>query len=166
MRKLDLPSLKRSAAAYLGRYASSSANLRQVLLRRVRNWARLHPDTDISEKLPLVDEAVAFCVSAGLVDDASFAAGRTATLRQRGWPARRIRMALGIKGVPASLIDEALENDAGDDDAAALRFAARKRLGPWRGANREEKRHKDIATMARAGFSLSLARRTIDGEAD
>lgn len=109
---------------------------------------------------------MAACIAAGLVDDAAFAAGRTATLRRRGWPERRIRMALGQKGVAAPLVDAAIAADDGDDESAALRFAARRRLGPWRGANRAEKRDKDIAAMMRAGFSLTLARQAIDAPPD
>ena len=40
-RKPDVDSLKRSALAYLERYAASRAMLREVLIRRVRRWARL-----------------------------------------------------------------------------------------------------------------------------
>jgi regulatory protein len=130
----------------------------------VRTWARAHPEEDIDARLPLVDEAVAACIAAGLVDDAAFAAGRTATLRRRGWPERRIRMALRQKGVATPLVDAAIAADDGDDASAAHRFAARRRLGPWRGGNRAEKRDKDIAAMMRAGFSLTLARQAIDSE--
>ena len=45
----------------------------------------------------------------------------------------------------------------------AARIAARrKRLGPWSRGDRAAQRQKDIAALARAGFSLAIARAVID----
>lgn len=165
MRRPDLDSLKRSALAYLARYAASRSMLRDVLGRRVRRWARATgAEADAVEAaMRAADEAVDAAARAGLVDDARFAAGRTATLARRGWPERRIKAALGQKGVDGETARMALAEAALDDATAARRFAARRRLGPWRSAEaRAERREKDIAAMMRAGFSLSHARAAID----
>lgn len=183
-RKPTPESLKRSAVAYLERYAASRAMLRAVLMRRVARWARLtgagaraeagaeaeaEAETGaeaIAALSDAVDDAVAAAARAGLVDDARFAAGRTATLARRGWPARRIRAALGQKGLDGDTVSAALEAAEIDDAAAARRFAQRRRLGPWRtGDDRAERREKDIAALMRAGFSLALAREAVDGAA-
>jgi regulatory protein len=161
MRKIDLPTLKKSAAAYLGRYATSSANLERVLQRRIQRWCRLNGG-DSTAFSDLVTETVAFCVTHGLVDDAAFAEVRTATLRNRGWPSRRIRAGLAQKGLARDVIETALEQDEIGDEAAAMRFAQRRRLGPWRLTGRADKRERDIAAMMRAGFGMDLARATID----
>lgn len=51
-----------------------------------------------------------------------------------------------------------------DAELAAARVAARrKRLGPWSRGDRAAQRQKHIATLARAGFSLTIARAVIDG---
>lgn len=167
-RKPTEDSLKRSAIAYLERYAASQAMLRAVLGRRVARWARLtaaEPEA-VAEAMAAADAAVAAAARAGLVDDARFAAGRTATLKRRGWPARRIRMAITQKGIDGATASAAMEAAELDDEAAARRFAERRRLGPWRMRDRAEKREKDIAALMRAGFSLSHARAAVDGEAD
>lgn len=164
-----LESLKRSAVAYLERYAASQAMLRAVLKRRVQRWARLTGAEAgaVAAKMGLADEAVAVAARAGLVDDARFAGARTATLVRKGWPARRIGAALAQKGVSRETAAAALEAAALDDGAAARRFAERRRLGPWRisAEKRAEKREKDIAALMRTGFSLSHARAAIDGSA-
>lgn len=165
MRRPDIDSLKRSALAYLARYAASRAMLREVLGRRVRRWARATgaAEDGVAAALHAADEAVEAAARAGLVDDARFAAGRTATLVRRGWPERRIRAALGQKGIDGETARTALAEAELDDSAAAWRFAARRRLGPWRSAGaRAERREKDIAAMMRAGFSLTHARAAID----
>ncbi len=178
-RKPTPESLKRSAVAYLERYAASRAMLRAVLMRRVARWARLtgagaraeagaeaEAETGaeaIAALSDAVDDAVAAAARAGLVDDARFAAGRTATLARRGWPARRIRAALGQKGLDGDTVSAALGAAEIDDEAAARRFAQRRRLGPWRTDDtRAERRDKDIAALMRAGFSLALARSAVD----
>lgn len=164
MRRPDIDSLKRSALAYLTRYAASEMMLRDVLTRRVRNWARrTGADADaIAAAQPAIVEAVAASLRAGLLDDARFAAGRTATLKRRGWPERRIRAAIAQKGVDGETAAIAIEAAGLDDAAAARRFAERRRLGPWRLRDRAERREKDIAALVRAGFSLRHARAAID----
>lgn len=158
---VDLAYLKRAAAAYLARYAASAAQLERVLERRVAKRCRIS-GADPAVHAETVKAAVAFCVGAGLVDDAAFAAGRTATLAQRGWPERRIRAALAQKGVARETAEAALAGAEIDDAAAARRFAERRRLGPFRPPGvRAEKRDKDIAAMMRAGFGFELARATI-----
>lgn len=163
MRKLDPPTLKRAAIAYLGRYAASASHLRSVLARKAVRWRRLHRG-DAEGDGAMIEAAVAALAEAGLVDDAAYAATKTASLAHRGWPARRIAQGLAAKGVGRETIAAALSE--ADDAAAAQRFARKRRLGPWRGeGERAARREKDIAAMLRAGFSHALARQTIDGGA-
>lgn len=158
------PDLTRAAYNHLARYAASSGHLRTILTRRLKNWAR-REQADASAHLPLVDNAIDACRRAGLLDDGAYAASRAALLAQRGWPARRIAASLAAKGVARPEVEAALAARPDDaDDAAASRYAARRRFGPWRLRDRTERRQRDIAAMVRAGFSPSLARRVIDGE--
>lgn len=158
------PDLKAAAAAYLTRYASSSANLKRVLSRRVHRWTRLTGKDAPEDATARIAEAVAAAERVGLLNDAAFAAARTKSLRQRGWGARRIRAGLSAKGVARPEIDAALGDVSEEDElAAAQRYAERRRLGPWRDAAlRAEKRQKDIAALVRAGFAIGLARKVIE----
>ena len=56
--------------------------------------------------------------------------------------------------------------EAADPDlAAALAFARRRRLGPFRPqGERAARRLKDLAALARQGFAADLARRIVDAE--
>lgn len=161
--------LERAALHYLERYASSVEGLRRVLMRRVDKAAR-EDRCDRAEAAPWVDEVVARYAASGIVDDRSFAEGKAASLRRRGESARRITMKLREKGVDGDLIDTVLEEQDGDkgdaaEIAAACRFARRRRLGPMRAPEeREERRDRDMAALARAGFSLDIARRVLDLE--
>lgn len=160
--------LEKSALAYLERYASSAAHLRRVLMRRVDRSARAH-GTDRAEGAAHVDALIARYRSAGLLDDARFAEGRIVSLRRQGASARKIKAALKVKGVADAVIDGALGDHAAragragaaDDLAAALALARRRRLGPYRMADRAENRERDLAALGRAGFSYETARRVV-----
>jgi regulatory protein len=71
------------------------------------------------------------------------------------------------KGVAPDDIDGALaalaETAGNTDFTAAVNLARRRRLGPYRPlAARAEMREKDLAALARAGFSYDIARRVVD----
>jgi regulatory protein len=157
--------LENAALHYLERFSSSSANLRRVLLRKVARSARVH-GTDPAEGAGLVEAIIARYLQSGLLDDAAYAAQKAASLRRRGTSLYGLRGKLAVKGVDAELIGATLERlDAegrSGDLAAACALVRRRRLGPYRpqGAQAEHRR-KDLAALARAGFSLDIARRVL-----
>jgi regulatory protein len=143
------------ALHYLGRYASSAENLRQVLMRRVRR----HFSDSVPRISPLIDALVARYRESGLLDDAQYAAGRVQSLHRRGSSLNAIRARLAAKGIAASHIAGAiseLRSDAVDADlAAACAFARRRRLGPYRRAAADYAR--ELGAFARAGFNRRVA---------
>ncbi|GEP00114.1 RecX family transcriptional regulator [Methylobacterium haplocladii] len=161
--------LERVALFYLDRYSATQEMLRRVLARRVAKRARAR-DEDPGSHAELIAEIVTRAVRAGLVDDARFTAARLATLRRRGASTRGAGAALAAKGVDRALVEAALaaEQDATEDESviesdAARAYARRRRLGPHRrGETRAAYRERDLAAMARAGFSYPVAKAVID----
>jgi regulatory protein len=164
-RKVTPAYLQRAAMAYLERYAASAEQLRRVLTRKVANRCRLRGE-DPAEFRDAIDEVVAKSLRVGLVDDARYAQGRVASLRRRGGSSRAIQAKLSIKGVDRETIAAAIEAHDGDDEEAAVAFARRRRLGPYRPGERLPYRDKDLAAMARAGFGFGLAKRIVDSPGD
>ncbi len=162
-RKVTPAYLQRAAMAYLERYSSSAENLRRVLRRKVDKRCRLRGE-DPAEFHEAIDEVVAKSLRIGLIDDTRFAEARVATLRRRGGSARAIQAKLSAKGLDRTTIQAALEGEEGDEESAALAFARRRRLGPFRPGEREPYRDKDMAALARAGFRFDIARRIVDSE--
>ncbi len=167
-RKVTAKSLDNAALHYLQRFATSAENLRRVLMRRVERSARAH-ETDRDEGAAHVDALVERFVSAGLVDDRVYAEGRALSLHRRGTAARVIRGRLRQKGVGDDDIEAALatvaEENPDGDLAAAVNLARRRRLGPYRSTGPEpDRRQRDLAALARAGFSYDIARRVLDGD--
>src|SRR5699024_3439409 len=87
-----------------------------------------------------------------------------------GASAAGVRAKLAAKGINRDLADQALEvaaeEEGGDAElTAAIVFARRRRLGPWRLPDqRADRRLRDLAALGRQGFSGTLARKVIDAE--
>jgi len=156
--------LERAALTYLSRYATSVANLRQVLWRRVKRSAKAH-DTDCEQAAAWIEALLERLTGLGYLDDRGFAQSQLRRLRRRGSSRASIRAKLMAKGIGAALIDELLREQEEDAElGAAWAYARRRRLGPYRAqeARRAAFRDKDLAAMARAGFGRDVAERVID----
>ncbi len=158
--------LRNSALHYLERYATSSAHLRRLLTVKVARSAAAH-GTDAAAGAADVEALIGRLEHMGLLDDDQFARAKARTLHQRGNSARAIHAALREKGIDADLIEAALgslrEETAQPELAAALVYARKRRLGPYRTEEtRADTRDRDLAALGRRGFSYDLARRVID----
>ncbi len=158
--------LRNSALYYLERYASSSGHLRRLLLAKVARSARAH-GSDAEKGAAAVAALIAELLGAGLLDDARYAGERARILHRRGASARAIRAGLMAQEIAADDIERALaglrEEAAEPELAAALAYARKRRLGPYRDpATRAERREKDLAALGRKGFGYDMARRVIE----
>ena len=162
----DEAALHAAALSYLARYSATQANLLRVLGRSISRWANAANAPAAATEAPLAAAraVVARLVAAGAVDDAGFAAGRARTLRRAGRSSRAIAAHLQAKGVPAALA--ALPDDPAAELAAALLYAARRRMGPFRPEPDAAARPRDLARMARAGFPAATAYAALDLPAD
>lgn len=160
--------LEQAALAYLQRFATSSENLRQVLLRRIRRTAELHGDEAVPSAGD-VDALVGRYMRSGLLDDALYARTRAVALSRAGHGRRSIALKLRAKGLSDGDIQgalAALEQETGDTSAdllAALRHARRRRLGPFGGGDPARDR-RDMAALARRGFSADIVMLIIGAE--
>jgi regulatory protein len=159
--------LEKSALFYLERYAASSGQLRRVLLRRIKRAQMLGVESvQLETARGHVEALIARFLSSGILDDRRFAESQAQSLQRRGNSRRRIRQRLAAKGVDRDSVDDALGTIEPEGEtselAAACVLARRRRLGPYRAAKiRSEFRQKDLATLARAGFSLEVARQVL-----
>ena len=148
--------LEQAALAYAARYATTRARLRAYLLRKLRErgWGEAGE--------PPVDHLVERMAALGYVDDGAFASARAAVLGRRGYGERHVAAALRAAGIDEE--DSAGARAAAREGAwdAALRFAQRRRIGPFAAVEPDRAgREKALAAMLRAGHSPALAKRLI-----
>jgi regulatory protein len=145
--------LQELALRYVGKYATTRAKLRTYLSRKLRErgW-------DGEKEADLEALANRFA-ELGYIDDAAYALGQSRSLSARGYGARRVADRLRAAGVKE---EDGAEAKAHADQvavAAALRFAEKRRLGPFATLSPDRAlREKWIVSMVRAGHNFSLAR--------
>jgi regulatory protein len=157
---LDGEGLERLALFYAGRYAVTRAKLRSYLARKLRErgWGgegEAQPDQ-------IIERLVARFVELGYVDDRAFADARAEALGRRGYGERRVGQALRAAGIEEE--DQVTARAHAGEHAweAALRFAERRRIGPFAAVLPDRPgREKALAAMLRAGHPLGIARRLV-----
>lgn len=143
--------------AYVGRFATTRAKLAQFLVRKLREkgWEASRP--------PDIEGLVERLAQLGYVDDAAFALSKARALGQRGYGERRVDQALRQAGVDEEAGAPAKALATQGATAAAIRYAQRRRLGPFAPeAGDRKQRDRALSAMIRAGHDFDLARRIIE----
>jgi regulatory protein len=154
---LDGEGLERLALFYAGRYATTRSKLKSYLNRKLkeRGWQ--------GEGQPPVERLVQRFTELGYIDDRAFATARASSLQRRGYGERRLDQALYAAGIDAEdAADAKAQAQAGAWDAA-IRFAERKRFGPFAAQEPDRAgRQKALGAMLRAGHPMDLARKLVN----
>jgi len=168
------------ATWYLERFAASRARLEKLMRGKIRLSIEEY-GTDPQEAEEWMKSVLNTCENAGFINDTAYAKGRARSLLRKGKAMRVIAADLNARGIASHMIDDtitdlrqeadqaAYEDIRGTDPnlAAAAAYARRRRLGPFRRPDqRDEKRDKDLAALARQGFGYDTATRIIDGDLD
>ena len=137
----------------MGRFATTRAKLRSYLNRKLRErgWDdEREPDTGaIAERM----------AANGYIDDSAYALSKAQSLSASGYGTRRLVQKLHAAGVASD--DSAPARELSDAQAvvAAIRFAQRRRLGPFANeAADPHDREKALAAMIRAGHGFALSK--------
>ncbi|HUG44962.1 MAG TPA: RecX family transcriptional regulator [Sphingomicrobium sp.] len=149
---LDAARLGELALAYVGRFATTRAKLSVYLERKIRErgWAGQAP--------PDVEAIAQRLASLGYIDDAAFALSRARSLTERGYGSKRVRHSLRAAGVGDEDSEPARELAQAGAVESALRFARRRRIGPFgSGTLDRAARQRALAAMVRAGHGFGLA---------
>lgn len=166
-RKLSQGYLERAAFHYLGRYSSSVKNLRRILERKAMR--RLEEGEEITaEHYEWIDAVVLKSIEYGYVSDSIYAKSKVNAMHKSGKSRQGIIAALMAKGVAREDINVALDElkrESGEDPdlLAADKYARKRRFGPYRTREADEdKQRKEIASMARAGFSYNIVKQILN----
>ena len=152
--------LEELALRYVERFATTRAKLRDYLAPQAAR-ARLERGARARSRSASPSEFAEL----GYVDDAAYALAKSRSLTGRGYGKRRLvaevarrrRRRRRTARTPATLADE-------EAVSSALRFAERRRLGPFAAtrAGDPRDREKALAAMVRAGHGFALARAIVE----
>ena len=154
---LNRERLNELALFYLGKFATTRSKLSSYLNRKVRErgWE--------GEDEPQIATLVERLAASGLIDDALYAQSKARSLTERGYGAGRVRQSLRAAGIEEADGEAAHEIAAEGAVDAALRFARRRRIGPYAAVAPDRPgREKALAAMVRAGHGFELARAVVD----
>jgi regulatory protein len=159
--------LHEAALRHLARYATTRAGLLRVLERHIDRWVRGAAVPD--DAFPHAEAAraaarqvVARLAEAGAVDDIAFAASRARSLTRAGHSRRAVAAHLVARGVGGDEVREALPDNPEAELAAAIALARRRHIGPFRTHEVDaEARRRELAILARAGFTQDVASRAL-----
>jgi len=160
--------LERAALDYLQRYASSTAQLRHVLLRRVERSAR-RGGADRAQGAAAVEEIIEKLLQRGLLNDRAYGEAKARSLQARGRSRRATEAYLTAKGLGREEIAQALaaqaQGPANPELSAALIYCRKRRIGPYRGPQeRAAQQQRDMAALARRGFAYGVVRRIMEAD--
>lgn len=111
---------------------------------------------------PEIRSTVAECRRRGFVNDAQFAADYAGILAARGLGERRIRLALGKRGIPRQLQEQPLE-EAAESEIQRAREALEYKLRLLsRETDPRKKREKAFRFLVSRGFSCDNCRSALD----
>jgi regulatory protein len=157
---LDEKALGGLALRYVERFATTRHKLAAYLGRKLRErgWDGASP--------PDLEALAERFAALGYVDDAAYALAKARSLGQRGYGRRRLNDTLRVAGVGEEDCADARDHADGEAVDAALRFAQRRRIGPYAAVPSTDPKARDkaIGAMLRAGHGFALARAIVELE--
>jgi regulatory protein len=155
--------VEQMALAYVNRFDCTATKLKRHLAERIKKQG----GDENAEAW--IAELVERYLGSGVLNDARFAKNLASQLTTRGKSSRMISQKLAMRGVPSEVAQELMTTRRQDEPNAELdaarAFARKRRLGPHRDPEkRAEFRQKDLAALARQGFSFDTAKKALGAE--
>ena len=168
-RKITPDYLHNAGLYYLERFSSSVANFKRVMKRKIDRSCQFH-ETETGPAYEMLDAVTEKFVTLGLLNDEIYSRSKTTSLRRKGGSRRKIQLKLREKGLDGDTIDqslaqvdaEALSNGEDPELNAAMAYIKRRRIGPFRRKQDEKAADKDLASLARAGYSYDIAKKALE----
>lgn len=175
-KKISERYLYNAGMAYLQRFPASTHHFKTVMMRKIDRSCRFHEDQERGICAKMLEETAKKFQTLGLLDDGAYLRGMVTSLRRRGLSSRGIAAKLQQKGFPASDVMQAVKTydveehqDEAEEEGemkAALILARKKRIGPFRRAEKEPDLKKEMASLARAGYPYDIVKKIIQSEVE
>lgn len=151
---------------YLSRYESSTEKVRSMLNRRLRRMKM--QGEEIPPEAPVwIENILQKIQKESYVDDNRYAENQVRSLAAQGKSEHFICAKLALAGISGDRVKEILDSIESTEESRAKRFVARKKIGYLRPrGDRQKFWEKDMAALARAGFSYDIARQALTDESE
>ena len=157
--------IRNFAYSYLEKYSPSKQQLRIYLFKKL-----IKTKQNISSKkeiFNLIDSIITTLVDNKFISDKHYSDIKSKTFLKRGYSLNKIRYSLIKKGIDEKYIKASIskikENESDPDFFSAIKLCKKRRIGPIREENNRTLFYKkDIAILARSGFSYELSKKILD----
>ena len=157
--------IRNFAYLYLEKYSPSKQQLRIYLFKRL-----IKTKQNISSKkeiFNLIDSIITTLVDNKFISDKHYSDIKSKTFLKRGYSLNKIRYSLIKKGIDEKYIKASIskikEKESDPDFFSAIKLCKKRRIGPIREENNRSLFYKkDIAILARSGFSYELSKKILD----
>lgn len=153
------------ALFYLSKYEASTQKLRQTLKRRVLK-AHLREEEVPENADSLIEKVIGEMKRLGYVNDDRYAQTQVRVLGRQGKSGSFIRQKLKKDGIAESVVDALLKENDILDLQQALAWLKKHRKGGYRLKQGDGDYKKDLAALARQGFSFAEAQEALKASFD
>ena len=157
--------IRNFAYVYIEKYSPSKQQLRTYLFKKL---IKIQQKTSSKKEIfDLIDSVINSLVDQKFLNDKYYSDAKSKVFYRKGYSLNKIRYSLIKKGIDEKYIKGSIskikENESDPDFFSAIRICKKKRIGP----NREENNRslfykKDIAILARSGFSYETSKKVLD----
>ena len=157
--------IRNFAYSYLEKYSPSKQQLRIYLFKKL-----IKTKQNISNKkeiFNLIDSIITTLIDNKFISDKHYSDIKSKTFLKRGYSLNKIRYSLIKKGIDEKYIKASIskikEKESDPDFFSAIKLCKKRRIGPIREENNRSLFYKkDIAILARSGFSYELSKKILD----
>ena len=157
--------IRNFAYSYLEKYSPSKQQLRIYLFKKL-----IKTKQNISSKkeiFNLIDSIITTLVDNKFISDKHYSDIKSKTFLKRGYSLNKIRYSLIKKGIDEKYIKASIskikEKESDPDFFSAIKLCKKRRIGAIREENNRSLFYKkDIAILARSGFSYELSKKILD----
>ena len=160
-----IDNIRNLAYSYLEKYSPSKQQLRTYLFKKLIKTNQ--KKSSKKEAFNLIDSVISTLVDQKLLSDKYYSDIKSKAFLKRGYSLNKIRYNLIKKGIDEKYIKDSIskikENESNPDFFSAIKMCKRRRIGPCREeSNRTLFYKKDIAILARSGFSYELSKKVLE----
>ena len=157
--------IRNFAGRYLEKYSPSKQQLRTYLFKKI---LKRNQKKDNKKRLfNLIDIVISTLVDQKFLSDKYYSDAKSKVFLKRGYSINKIRYSLIKKGIDTKYINASIskikEKESDPDFFSAIKMCKKRKIGPSREeGNRSLFYKKDIAILARSGFSYEISKKVLE----